>query len=95
MRKILICLILAIILSNCEISVKKAKAEANPNWTEEQYYPAEYKGNGGTFFKRIYIDSIEFGFFQSTATYSTGNPFVVNLTKEKLEIELLRKQLKK
>ncbi len=95
MKKILICLILAIILTNCEVRVKQAQAQVTPHWTELSYYSNQQNASGyGTEFKRIVIDSMEYALFTSVGTYNHGTPFLVNLTKDKLEIELLKKQLK-
>ena len=93
--KKLILIVCVIILSNCEISVKKVNAQAEEHWTEEKLWRTDPKWDVGTRFKRILIDSMEFGLFQCEGGHGNGIPFVVNLTKEKLEVELLKKQLKK
>ncbi len=84
MKKIFILTILAIILSNCEISPKKANA------TEYTIYD----GFGRDIKYTPHIkDDITYHIY-----FSRGNNersiFVVNHTKELLEVELLKKQLK-
>jgi hypothetical protein len=81
MNKILICLIAAITLSNCDISPKKCYAQGEILW--------------GTPGKQ---DFIEWGmtYRMFTVTVSGGGSIsthVVNLTKDSLEVALLRKQL--
>ena len=77
------------VLSNCEVKFKEAKAEINPNQKELQMF--NVNGEAYKFeIRRLEIDSMEYAVFTmyGNAIYS------VNLTKEKLEVELLRKQLK-
>ncbi len=82
MKKITICLILAVILSNCEIRVKEAKAEYHlMNTGESTQTVYAYK----TFSNMRYL---------FTTTYHGGST-AVNLTKDSLEVELLKKQLAK
>ena len=87
MKKILICLIVAIIASNCEISLNKAKAQDEKVVTEisplQRYRKTEMV--------RVTVDGMELMVFFASSGYTS--PHVINLTKEKLEIELLRKQL--
>lgn len=84
MKKIIICLLLSIALSNCEISVNKAKAQyAVSNISCSGSHCVEYE--------KVTIDSMELGVFQKD--HYSGGMFIINLTKEKLEIELLKKQL--
>lgn len=78
MKKIIICLLAAITLSNCEVKVKEAKAQS----TKIAYN------------LRVTTESIEgMDFLIFYSGYESRAPYVINLTKEKLEIELLRKQL--
>lgn len=93
--KYLFCLFLSVILVNCDISVQKTKAQINNNEEDFNYYIIRNNIDPGTEVKKIEIDSIQFLLFQSDGSNSRGIPFVINLTKEKLEIELLKKQLKK
>lgn len=99
MKKLFICLIAAIMLSNCDISVKKSKAQFVEHATESVFIPVtstlKYNDSHyGVEIKRIKIDNMEIALFMADGSHSTGTPFVINLTKEKLEIELLKKQLK-
>ena len=74
------------ILSNCEIKVRETHAQSN-EYSFEYTYREE---------RRI-IDSMEYVlFFVRQQSSQTGYAVtVVNLTKEKLEVELLKKQIKK
>lgn len=83
MKKIILCLLVAIILSNCEIKPREAKAEMTP-------IACGIDGSANCVtYKIVTVDGIEFAIF---ATYK-GGVTTHNLTKEKLEIQLLQKQL--
>jgi hypothetical protein len=84
MKKIIVCFLLITILSNCEIKLKEVKAQSN-NFHNRYTYVEEIH------------DEMKFGvWYVSDGTSQTGYATsVVNLTKEKLEVELLKKQLKK
>lgn len=84
MKKFLL-LIVAVILGNCDIRPRSSHADGSYNWNGRYHYTEEIK-NGMTY-GIWYVAS---GFDQTG--YSMA---VVNLTKEQLEIELLRKQLGK
>ena len=80
MKKIIICLLAAIMLMNCEIRVKQTNAQ------DTKHHQFEIKIANG----------MQYGIWSS---YNSGDGnrsiFVVNLTKDSLEVELLRKQLNK
>lgn len=85
MRKFIICLIGAIILSNIQVSCNQAKAESDSyhlldlgNSMETVYTYHEWNG-----MRYVII-----------GTYYGGNS-VINLTKDALEVEYLKKQLSK
>lgn len=80
--KKLILLLFAIILSNCEIKPRESKAD---------YFNENYSS------RKVIVDNIEYIVFYADKNYSrTSNAIaVMNLTKDKLEIELLKKQLAK
>lgn len=83
MNKIIGCLLLAVVLSNCEISVKKTNAQSSGfQWTDIGY-------------KDYTIDSMTYRAFLAERSSGGTSLFVVNLTKDKLEVELLKKQLEK
>lgn len=84
MKKILICLIGAIILCNCEVSVQKAKAQNDLTYGTVNVVTKTI--NGMEYASFILRGSVYGG---SSYTVST-----VNLTKDKLEIEFLTEQLK-
>jgi len=87
MRKFIICLIGAIILSNCEIRPKQAHAQSS--------------GNSGNITVDHYtIDGMDYAVF----TYLTqargsselaGGISVVNVTRDKLQCEIIKTNLKK
>lgn len=85
--KKLFCLILALTLANCEIKPRSSVAQE----TGDPY--SNYNGTYG--YKEEIKDGMTYGIWyvrsQSSQTgYATS---VVNLTKDKLEIELMRAQL--
>lgn len=78
---------LIITMSNCEISVKPkhVKAETiNLSCHDQMCVTMDRK----------IIDNMEFLIFGNTR-HESNTPFVINLTKQKLEVELLRKQVNK
>lgn len=81
MKKLLM-LIVVFALSNCEIKVKDAQAQGH------EFYGVYTR-------ERVTIDGMEYMLFYVTdRTSQTGYSIAtVNLTKDKLEIELLKKQL--
>lgn len=83
MKKYFITILAAIFLSNCEIRVKTAQAQGDE--TGIYGYSEEYK------------DGMKFGvWYVKGHSSQTGYDIeVVNLTKEALEVELLKKQLEK
>lgn len=87
MRKFIICLIGAIILSNCNISCNQAGA-GDGGVTLWDGYSWEYKTLNGMEYIIFYSDKL-------TQSSYTGALFAINLTKDALEVELLRKQLAK
>lgn len=87
MKKILICLSIAIVLSNVNISCQTASANDDQD-------NVACGGKSCVAFDKTYREGIEWGIFYNAEGSQTGmQMFVVNLTKEKLEIELLKKQL--
>lgn len=86
MKKIFIGLFIGIVLTNCEIRFKKAKAQEDKSYNDAGLYS----------YREEVKDSMKFGiWFVNYRTHYTGyNQFVINLTKEKLEVDLLLKQLK-
>ncbi len=86
MKKILACLVLAVVLVNCEVGVKQTKAQEG---LYNGYYTYHYD-------EEIH-DGMKFGIWWKTGESSqTGyTVFAVNLTKDSLEVALLRKQLEK
>lgn len=84
MKKFVICLIGAIILSNCNISCNQAEAD-DGRVTLYDGYSWEYKYFKGMEYVVFYSDKL------SQSSY-TGALFAINLTKDALEVEVLRKQ---
>lgn len=87
MKKVILTAIVFILLS-CEISFKEASAaESNNNIICESHSCITYQER--------YINGYNYGIFHTTYASGgqAGDIFVINLTKEKLEIELLKKQL--
>lgn len=84
MKKYLICLVFAVILSNCEVKMQRTNAQIihniNDNLGNANIYVYQYSEQGMTY--RI---------FHTGSSY--GGAYVVNLTKDSLEVALLRKQL--
>ncbi len=79
-KKLIFLTIIAFILSNCEIRTKEVKAENElPLW-------------GGRIYKKNFnIDNIEYHVFNTST--SDGGIFVVNHTKELLEVEKLKLEI--
>lgn len=82
----IICLVLTIALSNCEIRVKEASAQTKNEIKESHYI--DVRSYGGVNWARVTIDGMDYAVFVSGSGHTS--PFVVNLTKEKLEIEHLK-----
>lgn len=80
MKKIIICLLIAIIATNCEVKVKETKAQERRYNRQLDY---------------INIDGMRYAVFTPAAmsTSGDGGIFVINLTKDELEVQLLKKQL--
>lgn len=85
MKKYLLCLIVAVTLSNCNISTQSSKADA-PSTTH--LFNARYSE---VIYKTVTIDSMDFAVFLYNDI--RVSPFVINLTKDKLEIAKLNKEL--
>lgn len=82
--KKLILFLTVFLLYNCEIKVNPATA--NDVIIDKSYSALHYR--------KMLIDNIEYAIFYNTgSSYAGTSPFVINLTKDKLEIELLKKQL--
>ena len=84
MKRIIILTILAIVLSNCEIKVKEASAQ--------QMYNLEYLTEF-VIIKDYNIDGMKYKLFISDGSNSRGNVTVINVTKDSLEVELLKNQI--
>ena len=78
-KKYIIALIIAVIFSNCEISPRKVKAE----------YFDRYVMNS----KDYFIEGMHYRIHIYTATYASSHT-IINITKDSLECEYYRKQLK-
>lgn len=93
MKKLLVCLLGAVILTNCEIGPRKANAQKD--WARQINLSQRF---GRVEYVVREIQGMEYIIGSNSSTYSS--PFFVNLTleklqveKNKLEIELLKKQL--
>ena len=95
MKKIILCFLLITILSNCEIKFKEVNAQINKNQKEYISYPVESSVLNSIGLRRIDIDSMEFVMVTGQGGNWNLPTTIINLTKEKLEVELLKKQLKK
>lgn len=79
MKRFIVCLIGAIILSNCEIGVKQSHAN-------DMLFP--HNLNKGEFgFHRVTVSGMEYAVFYGA--YMAQAPAVVNLTNDSLEHEVL------
>ena len=85
MKKLIICLIGAIILSNCEISVKKSNAN-------DAVFNHDLR-SGQFGFHRADVAGMEYAVFYGA--YYAQAPAVVNLTNDSLQHEVLLLTLKK
>lgn len=91
--KIGACLLFAIVLSNCEVKVNESKAQNNGVFI--RYGTPVYNHQGQVRVSKQSYEGIEFVIFTFDGMSDGGKGlYIVNLTKEKLEIELLNKQLK-
>lgn len=89
MKKYFICLVLAIALSNMQISCRQAEARND----QDNVACGDFNCVA---FDKTTREGIEWGIFYNSEGGQAGmQMYVVNLTKEKLEIELLKKQLAK
>ena len=86
MKKLVICLIAAIILSNCEVRVKEVKAQSSGN-------------SQNIIVDHFTIDGMDYAVFTvvSERTYNSGTNgvSVVNVTRDKLQCEIIKSNLKK
>lgn len=89
MKKILICLFGAILLTNCEIKVKETKAQT-PN--QNTSYHLCYTGH---FTEVVYSYKTYRNMDYVVISQREGGVTIINLTKDELEVELLKKQLGK
>lgn len=87
MKKTLFCLFICIILSNCD--VKPQNVVAGDVVLNEIY------GGGSINMNVQHVDGIEYHVYYMGNGYEDGSVFVVNHTKELLEVEKLRKELNK
>jgi hypothetical protein len=82
MRKIIICLIGAIILSNCEIKPKEVHAQQYATYDDGRITTKEY-----TFEGMRYVAFISGGKYETSVA-------VVNVTRDKLQCEIITENLK-
>ena len=84
MKKIFVLTLVVFVLFSCEISPRKTNADivniSCPNV-------------GCVTYERRTYDGFEWAIFSSTERYGMA-PFVINLTKERLEIEKLKLEIK-
>lgn len=92
--KYFLSLLLILSLSNCEIKMKEVNAQVDKKSYDYKLVNA-YSGLDGTniLIKRVYLDSMQYGVIYEFSGYR-GTLSVINLTKDSLEVELLKKQLK-
>ena len=85
MKKYIILFILTLILSNCEIKIKEANSQIINSLNDSN-------GHSDIYVYRYNEKGMEYRVF------STGSPkggtSTINITKDSLEVELLKKQLK-
>lgn len=86
MKKYIILLITSIILSNCEIRVKQANSQIIHTIKDSN-------GHSDVYVYRYREQGMEYRIFHTG--YGHGGTSVVNLTKDSLEVELLKRQLNK
>lgn len=78
MKKYIICFIVALVLSNCEIRTKTTHAEnTNKTWISVDHY---------------IIDGMDYAAFCNS---NGGGISVVNVTRDKLQVEMLTKNINK
>jgi hypothetical protein len=80
MKRISFILISLFLLCNCEVKVKETKAKSYDPYISYYFKIEERYG-------------MRFGIWYSTEYNTSRAIAIVNLTKEKLEVELLKKQL--
>lgn len=85
MKKTMTCILLAVVLSNCEIGVRKTNAQYNQR-------PISCSANNCVNFEKVTVDSMSYGVFQKESYQ--GGVTVVNLTRDSLECAYYRKMLK-
>lgn len=84
MKKIIFCLFIAVALSNCEIGVQRSNANENPI-----YRAMRLGGSEETCYSYMKFKGMDYVLF---STFYGGSA-IINLTKDELEVELLRKQI--
>lgn len=96
MKKIILAIFISVFVC-CNIAriEPQGKAQAHEHHVELEIYPLYDSKSSFTSFKRIIIDNMSYGLFQSSGGNSYAIPFVINLTKDSLEVALLRRNLKK
>lgn len=87
MKKILLCLLGALFLMNCDISMKKSNAQTGGN---SQHIVVD----------NYTIDGMNYAAFTVVTKQTNGNSFisaisVVNVTRDKLQCEIIQSNLKK
>ena len=83
MKKLIICLLVAITLTNCEVGVRKSNAEIPIYHVMRIGEQAEVVQSTHLWKGMQYMVLVPFD----------GGPAIINLTKDSLEVELLRKQI--
>jgi len=93
MKKFILLTIVAFFAMSCEIKMKGAKAEDNAKYGR-YVFSVGYSYNLIQY-NTIEIDGMEYAVFGGASSNHGVGVAVVNLTKDKLEVELLKRQLKK
>lgn len=93
MKKIALLTLLFVILSNCEIKTRQTTAQSKTQQIINRFYDDSY----GFQYHEEERDGMRYGIWsQIPQSYNTGYAVtVVNLTKETLEVELLKLQIAK
>lgn len=86
MKKLIIATFLVFALSHCEVRMQKTNAQLTSWVTDANGYVEVY-------YSRKTIDSMEYLIVTTGST--RGGTNVINLTKEKLEVEKLRLEIEK
>lgn len=85
MKKILLLTLIVFVLSHCEVRIQKTNAQLTPLVTDANGYVEVY-------YSRKTIDSMEY--LIVTTGNTRGGANIINMTKEKLEVEKLKLEIK-